>query len=172
MIEVHAATGVGGLLRYLRAHAEATAYDARQSPELRAELLGRCFASPGFRYVKDPRGTDRWYNFTAALHHLQCRPATGSPPQLCADCEDLAAYFAAAALATDCYAWIEVGIVPPPGPGQDGHAIGRAGPLIAPPPAGLVLPEAGIWDASVWCGMGPPDPRLYSTAAFLRLRSD
>jgi hypothetical protein len=177
MIRLRPGAGIGPLLCLLRGHAEAVAFEAVQDPALGAELLERCFGAGGrgFSYDREKRGRDDWYGIGPALRELVCTKwqlqlAGRTTGPVCIDCEDQAAYYSAAALVSRCYGWVEVGIVPPPSKGADGHAVLRVGPLVASAPPGLQMPASGLWDPAAWSGMRAPDPVFYDTAQYLRLR--
>jgi hypothetical protein len=177
MIHLRPGAGIGPLLCYLRGHAEAVASEGRQDPALGATLLLRCFGAHGrgFSYKRERRGRDEWWGVRPALQQLVCNDwvvyLDGQPSgPVCTDCEDQTSYFAAAALISGVYEWVDVGIIPPPHSKADGHAVARVGPVVAASPPGLDMPSPGIWDPSAWTGMQAPPAELYSTAQFLRLR--
>ncbi len=131
----------------------------------------------GFSYRRDPKGTDRWYNFLAGRTQLICRPlsfvlAGQRTGAICADCEDLSGWYAAAALVLGIFEEVQIGIIAPPREGAEGHAVMRVLRQIAPAPAGLSVPAEGLWDPSVWHGMPAPPLSLYEGANFISLRGD
>lgn len=186
MAELRYSTDIGGIVRYLRGHAEATLYDARRDPALRAELLRRCFGArgAGFRYRRDPRKQDIWKSFSVSLVQDLCRPfltrCRAAPPEgwLEIDCEDFVAYFAAAAWLSG-YQSVDVCITQPNPPSGEAHCWLITGPRGRPPEGieiepTLEFPEPGGWDPSAWHGMAVPKEAFYAhpNTVQLRLRDD
>ena len=143
------ATSVRGLVQFLAALAQTNVVDCTADAALGAELHRRCEARPSMVYTRDSAhgggSTDRWTCFSLLAERA------GKDGPIRADCEDLAALWAAHLYLRGFRVAL---CITQPREGAMAHAYVR-----------VFDTEQGawrVWDPSVWHGMKDPGPEFYT----------
>jgi hypothetical protein len=142
---------IHGATLFLEALARVNLHDARRDRRVALELTRRCSAPAreGWLYTRDPKNQDIW----SAVVPLLERTPDDAPIQ--ADCEDMAAAYAAAACLLLPASIVEV-VITQPAPGQMAHA--------------YCLIDGAVLDPSVWNGMQAPPSAFYLSGETARIR--
>ncbi|MBK8255691.1 MAG: hypothetical protein IPK82_23875 [Polyangiaceae bacterium] len=150
---VEVATSIRGLVQFLVALAKANLVDCQSDTAVRDELHRRWETRASIVYTRDgrrsthgtTRGTDRWTCFSLLRERAHDKPIE-------ADCEDLAALWAAHLLLRGFRVALSI---TQPREGAMAHAYVR-----------VFDGQQGawrVWDPSVWHGMKDPGPDFYTT---------